>query len=169
MNLSGRAIVWIGASLLCRIDGAANRENPMRKVVTLLQNMAKETEEEGVKAKELFDKFLCYCQTNTKDLTASIEEAQMHITELEAGIKELSGSNAQLEQEIKDLGDDLAESTKAVDEATAQRQTEAKGYSAEAVETSNSIGSLDKAIPALKAGLETPGQALTQLSSVVNR
>merc|ERR1719191_2524711 len=100
----------------------------MRKVITLLQNMGKETEMEGGRAKDLFEKFQCYCDTNDADLTKSIEVARSHITEVESGIKELSGSNAQLEQELKDLNEDVAESTKAVEEATAQRKTEAESF-----------------------------------------
>ena len=42
--------------------------NPIRKVVTLMQNMQKEIEAEGAKEKELFDKFMCYCSGGTDGL-----------------------------------------------------------------------------------------------------
>ena len=35
--------------------------NPIRKVVTLLQDMQKELEAEGKKEEELYNKFMCYC------------------------------------------------------------------------------------------------------------
>ena len=35
--------------------------NPIRKVVTLLQDMQKELEAEGEKEEELYNKFMCYC------------------------------------------------------------------------------------------------------------
>lgn len=144
-------------------------ENPMRKIVTLLQNMATESDAEGERAQELFDKFACYCQTNEAELVKSTEAATARTGELQSGIAELSGSNAQLEQELKDLKDDLAESTRAISEATAQRKKEAGEYAAESTEATNTIGSLDKAIPALKAGLESPAAVLAQLGSAVSR
>lgn len=143
-------------------------ENPMRKIVTVLQNMGKESDQEGDRAQELFDKFSCYCQTNEAELTKSTEEATARIGDLQSGIEELTGSNAQLKQEIKDLKDDLAESTKAISEATAQRTKEANAYNEEAVESTNTIGALDKAIPELKAGLESPAAVLAQLGSAVS-
>ena len=37
------------------------RENPIRRIVTLLQDTQKETEAEGEKEEEAFEKFMCYC------------------------------------------------------------------------------------------------------------
>lgn len=153
--------------LVATADAAATKANPIRKVVTVLQGMQKETEMEGDRAKELFDKFMCYCQTNEAELTKNTEDARAHVDELTAGIKELAGSNAQLEQELKDLNEDVADNTKAVEEATAQRKGEASAFAAESTETTNSIGSLDKAIPALKKGLEAPAAVLAALGSTV--
>jgi chromosome segregation ATPase len=153
--------------VIATAHAAAVRENPIRKVVTVLQGMSKETEMESDRAQELFDKFMCYCQTNEADLTKNVEEARAHVDELTSGIKELSGSNAQLEQELKDLNEDVADNTKAVEEATSQRKKEADAFAAESTETTNSIGSLDKAIPALKKGLEEPSAVLAAIGSTV--
>jgi len=150
-------------------DASAVQGNPMRKVVNLLQGMSKEAELEGERATELFDKYMCYCKTNSADLSKSIEAATSHVDELQSGVQELSGSSAQLEQELKDLNEDVAENTKAVEEAMAQRTREASEFAAESTEASNSIGALDKAIPALKAGLATPAAVLAQLGGMVAR
>jgi chromosome segregation ATPase len=139
--------------------------NPIRKVVTLLQNMAKETEAEGDRAQDLFDKFNCYCTSTEASLKKSIEEAKAHVSELSSGIEEISGSNAQLEQELKDIAKDISAATKSINEASAQRKTEGNEYAAESAEMSNTIGALDSAIPALKEGLETPSAVFAQLNS----
>jgi len=47
---------------------AAVEVNPIRKVVTLLQNMQIKVTAEGEKEKELFDKFMCYCKTSGETL-----------------------------------------------------------------------------------------------------
>jgi chromosome segregation ATPase len=139
--------------------------NPLRKVVTLLQNMQKETEAEGDRAQYLFDTFQCYCTKTTGELSKSIESAKGHVDELKSGIEELSGSNAQLEQELKDIAKDIAAATKSVEEASAQRKTEATAYAEESAEMTNTIGALDSAIPALKEGLETPAAVFAQLNT----
>ena len=55
---------------------AANvQANPIRRVVTLLQDMQKGVEAEGEKEAELFKKFSCYCSGNTKDLEAQTAQA----------------------------------------------------------------------------------------------
>jgi len=145
---------------------AETQANPLRKVVTLLQDMSKEVEHEGDRAKELFEKYMCFCSTGSAQLEKGIEVAKAHVDELNSGVEELSGSNAQLAQELKDLHEDVADNTKAIEEATAQRSGEAAAYAAESTEASNSIGAMDKAIPALKAGLASPAAVLAQLGSM---
>jgi len=154
------------AAALPAVYAVETQRNPLRKIVTLLQDMSKEVEVEGDRAKELFEKFMCYCSTNSAQLSKGIDVATAHVDELNSGVEELSGSNAQLSQELKDLKEDVADNSKAISEAEAQRTTEAASYAAESTEASNSIGALDKAIPALKAGLASPAAVLAQLGSM---
>jgi len=49
--------------------------NPIRKVVTMLQNMQKKVSTEGEKEKALFDKFMCYCKNSDSTLGKSISDA----------------------------------------------------------------------------------------------
>jgi len=142
---------------------AASRENPIRKVVNLLQSLREEVEAEGRKEKELFDKFVCYCTSSTEKLTASIDSGRSAIADYEATIKELSGSNAALELEIKDLKEDLEENQKAIADATGVREKEKGEYQAESTEMTNAIAALDKAIPAIEKGM-APATALAQVN-----
>merc|ERR1719353_2020249 len=145
------------------LHGQHGRENPIRKVVTLMQNLREEVEEEGRKDKELFDKFTCYCTDNMDKLEKSVEAARADIGEYEATIKELTGSNAALELEIKDVKEDLEENQKAIADATGVRTKEKAEYVKESSETSTAISSLDKAIPAIEKGM-APAEALAQFS-----
>merc|ERR1719238_873433 len=61
--------------------------NPIRRVVTMLQMMAKKVAAEGEKEEEMFDKFMCYCETSGSALRKSIEEAEAKVPQLEADIK----------------------------------------------------------------------------------
>merc|ERR1719161_3452453 len=53
--------------------------------------MAKKVAAEGEKEEELFDKFMCYCETSGKDLEKSIDDTKTKATQLESDIKEAQG------------------------------------------------------------------------------
>jgi len=61
--------------------------NPIRRVVTLMQDMQKEIEAEGEKEEGLYKKFMCYCKGNTDNLSKAGEEAAAQIEELTAKVK----------------------------------------------------------------------------------
>merc|ERR1719158_463631 len=76
------------------------RANPIRKVVTMLQNMQKKVQAEGEKEKALFEKYMCYCKNAGGDLSKSIADADTRIPQLGADIK---ASEASLQQTKEDL------------------------------------------------------------------
>merc|ERR1719171_1847163 len=94
----------VTALLLCSWSCAAltlqTEANPIRKVVTLLQDMQKEIEAEGEKEKGLYDKFMCYCDGNTDGMSESAEEAAQRITELKSKLEAEKSEKAQLDQEL---------------------------------------------------------------------
>ena len=52
------------------------RENPIRRIVTLLQDTQKETEAEGEKEEEAFEKFMCFgTNGDVKSNIASMSDA----------------------------------------------------------------------------------------------
>merc|ERR1719197_2275315 len=75
--------------------------NPIRKVVTMLQNMQKKVSAEGEKEKELFDKFMCYCKNSDSTLGKSIADAETKIPEVGTSIEEGEAKKVQLEDEVK--------------------------------------------------------------------
>merc|ERR550514_2400231 len=96
---------------VCSGVATANREalgvqaqalgaNPIRKIVTLMQNMQKEIEAEGKKEKELFDKFMCFCSGNSGDLTKKGEDAKAQIDMLGAKLKAEEAEKIQIAQEL---------------------------------------------------------------------
>merc|ERR1719240_1500895 len=129
--------------------------NPMRKIISLLQAMRKQVEADAEKRQELFDAFMCYCETNQAKTQKNIEDQTASIDSLKSTIEELSGSNEQLKAEVKEISDELAEDEEAVEEATKVRKGEADAFAKESADMRTSIAALDKAIPALRKGLET--------------
>merc|ERR1719261_1718970 len=126
------------AVLVCLVATPAVAElaqaNPIRKVVTMLQNMEKKVQAEGEKEKELFDKFMCYCKTSGGDLSKSISDADTKIPQLGADIKEGEAKLAQLKEDLKQHQVDRSAAKQAVADATALREKEAAAYAKEASE-----------------------------------
>jgi chromosome segregation ATPase len=132
---------------------ARDGENPIRKIVTLLQNMQGEIEAEGEEAKKMYQKYMCFCDTNIAQTTKEIEEGTELVGQLENEIKGLVGANSQIAAQVTDLKAELAENTKSIEEQSGVRKEEAAQFAEESTETKNSIAAIDKALPALMKGV----------------
>jgi len=135
--------------------------NPIRKIVTLLQNMQKEIEAEGAKEKELFDKFMCFCSGSNGDLTKKAADAKASIEELGAKLKSEEAEKVQVAEDLKGHKADREGATSDIEEATVLREKEAAAYAAEKADSETNIAAMAKAIPALEAGMG--GAALLQM------
>jgi len=128
--------------------------NPIRKVVNLLQAMQKKVQEEGEKEEKLYEEFMCYCKTGTKDLTKSISDAETKISEFAANLKESKADLAQTQEELAQDKEDRAAGQKCMDEATALREKEAAAFAKFKTESETNIAATRKAIAALERGME---------------
>jgi DNA repair exonuclease SbcCD ATPase subunit len=127
--------------------------NPIRKVVTMLQNMQKKITAEGKAMEATFDKYMCYCENADSTLGKSIADAETKIPQLEASIKEEIAAKKQLKADLKKHKADRTEAKEALAKATAIREKEAKAFAAVASEAEANLGALAKAIPAIEKGM----------------
>merc|ERR1719265_175606 len=128
-------------------------KNPIRRVVNMLQMMAKKVAEEGKREEELYEKFMCYCESSGGALGKSISDAETKIPQVESDLKEAIATKAQLEQELVDHRKDRAAAKDSIATATAIREKEHKEYSKEAAEVSANVNALSQAIPAIEKGM----------------
>merc|ERR1719253_265383 len=98
--------------------------NPIRKVVTLMENMQKEIEAEGAKEKELFDKFMCFCDGGAADLLKSANDAKAANKAATAKFEASTSEKAQLEEDVKTHTTDMNTATADLESATAIRDKE---------------------------------------------
>jgi len=127
--------------------------NPIRKVVTMIQRMQKQVEQQGEKEKDLFEKFMCYCQSGTADLEKSISDAENKIPQLESAIKAMDGEVLQLKADLKQHKKDRADAKKAIAEATSIREKEAASFAKVSSEFKTNIAAMTKAVAALEKGM----------------
>jgi len=141
-------------------DVAAAKNRPVSKVITLLKDMLKQLEKEAEEDEEIYDQLACWCETNDKEKTKSIADAEAKIEELTTKIEELTASSARLNTEIKNLEKEVAENQEALDQATAIRQKELAEFNAEEKDLLQSISALKAAITVLS---KHHGGALLQI------
>merc|ERR1719188_1061746 len=96
------------SGLSLSFDEAAAKNRPVSKVITLLKDMLKQLEKEAEDDEEIYDKMACWCETNDKEKTKSIKEAEDHIDALTIKIEEHTATSAQLNTEIKNHEKEVA-------------------------------------------------------------
>merc|ERR1719316_1716118 len=128
-------------------------ENPIRRIVNLLQSMEKEVKADGEKDEETTEKFLCYCQTNDKTLADGIAALEDQIPQIEASIKEASAFALRVDDEIKQHKQDRDDAKAAVESATAQREKEAAEFDKLSSDLKANIAACSKAIAAISKGM----------------
>merc|ERR1719214_88369 len=91
----------------------------------------------------------CWCETNDKDKTRAIADAEGHLADLTASIEELTAASSRLTTEISNLGKEIAANGQALATATGLRQKELAEFVAEEKDSVQSIAGLKSAVVAL--------------------
>jgi chromosome segregation ATPase len=155
----------------CQALTLQTEANPIRKVVTILQDMQKELEAEGVTEQKMFDKFMCYCDGNTDGMSKAAEDAGQKITELKSKLEAEKAEKAQLDQELIQHKSDRESAKADLDQASTIREKEVEDYTASVGEQKEDLDALTGALAAIEKGmgsfLQTP--AGLRVQKVVKR
>jgi len=155
----------------CQALTLQTEANPIRKVVTILQDMQKELEAEGVTEQKMFDKFMCYCDGNTDGMSKAAEDAGQKITELKSKLEAEKAEKAQLDQELIQHKQDRESAKADLDQASTIREKEVEDYTASVGEQKEDLDALTGALAAIEKGmgsfLQTP--AGLRVQKVVKR
>jgi chromosome segregation ATPase len=147
-------------------DEEAAKNRPVSKVITLLKDMLKQLEKEAEEDEEIYDQLACWCETNDKEKTKSIGDAENKIEQLTTAIEDGTAGSARLNTEIKNLEKEVAKNQEALDQATEIRQKELAEFNAEEKDLLGSISALKSAVTVLSkhnsaALLQIQGSAIT--------
>merc|ERR1740123_1844783 len=96
-------VAGLSASVSVSFDEVAAKNRPVSKVITLLKDMLKQLEKEAEDDEEIYDKMACWCETNDREKTKSIKDAEARIADLTTQIEEYTALSARLGAEIKNL------------------------------------------------------------------
>jgi len=156
---AGSVIAGAGASV-AQSDSEGAKNRPVSKVITLLKDMLKQLEKEAADDEEIYDKMACWCETNDKEKTQAIADAQIRLEDLGNKIEELTASSARLNTEIKNHEKEIAQNQDALDKATAIREKQLAEFNAEEKDLLESVSALKAAITVLS---KHHGGAMLQL------
>merc|ERR1719159_1057537 len=173
MNFAAPVVAFnmeVAAASSLSFDVQAAKNRPVSKVITLLKDMLKQLEKEAEEDEEIYDKMACWCETNDKEKTKSIADAEARISDLTTKIEELTASSARLNTEIKNLEKEVAENQAALDKATAIRQKQLAEFNEEEKDLLESISALKSAVTVLSkhnSFLQMPRSHLVGVAATV--
>merc|ERR1719329_349316 len=111
----------------------------------MLKQMEKEAEED----EEIYDAMARWCETNDKEKTKAIADAQTNLENLAVNIEEMTAFSAKLGTEIKHLEKEVAKNQAALDKATEIRQKQQADFNGEEKDLLGSISALKGAVTVL--------------------
>lgn len=129
------------------------KPNPIRRIVSLLQEMQEEIETEVAKEKEQYKKFQCFCKKNDGALDAKAKKAAALIKKTRAEEESLTGQKKQLAEELKKHKKDRKEAESQLDAETKKRAEEKAKYDEATADVKKTLDDIDKAITALEKGM----------------
>merc|ERR1719449_132368 len=148
--------------LVALVHASVQKENPVTKVVELIQELKAKIEADGKAEQKVYDKFACWCEKTTARKAGAIEEAKTSIEELSEKVLNLKGKTATLKAEIAQLEKDVSGNIEGTKEATTIREKETADYNQERSDLEQAIGALERAIGILTGAGTKPASALQQ-------
>jgi len=125
------------------------QERPIMRVVHLLTDIKGELELEAANDQELYDKLVCWCETNDKEKTKAVADGNTAIEELSAKAEENKALASTRKVEIEALTNEVAKLTEALSDADALRTKEKAEFNEQEKDYIESIQSLGSALNTL--------------------
>merc|ERR1719274_253128 len=110
------------ALLCCGAFASSSEVSPVEKVITLLEDLKTETEDEGKAEASTYDTFACFCKDTTKEKSDAIKEEQDNIDEYAATMEEQTGISNAKAHETQELTEPIGKLDKEMTDITARRE-----------------------------------------------
>jgi len=143
-------IVVASSFTLSNFEGEdSSKETPIQRVVKLLQEMKAQLDKEVSGDAEMYDKMVCWCETNDKEKTKAIADADSSMNDLQADIETRAARDGELGTKIAAMKKEIAEKKKSLAKATSLREKEYAEFNADEKETITAVTMLKNAITIL--------------------
>merc|ERR1719247_2638176 len=125
----------------------ANAEvTPVDQVITLLEDLQAQTEQEGDEEATTYDNFACFCKDTTQEKSEAIQNDQTEIDTQSATAEEKDTLRIDLEKEIDDLNNLIAQIGIDMADAQKRRDEENTKYEATAADLAQAITNINGAV-----------------------
>merc|ERR1719161_282721 len=119
---------------------------PMEKVITLLEELKAQVEDEGAAEAATYKELACFCQDNQVTKQEEIDKNNENINRMESELVELKATLEELDASIKSLTEKIGTAEAELKEMTAIRDKEHAIFEAEFADASGAVDALVKAI-----------------------
>jgi len=126
--------------------GRDGKPSPIQRVVKLLTEMKAQLDKEASADSEAYDKMVCWCETNNKEKTKAIADADAKIADLTSEVEGSIASDGRLGSKIDQLKKEIDEQQKEQDEAVQIRESEAAKFSVEEKDSMQAVSMVKNAI-----------------------
>jgi len=163
-------ITFVVAIAIIASASASKGENPIRKVVTMMQKMAEKMDKDVADEKKLYEKFQCHCTTELANFGGGKAKIEAAIQQLTGDVATTKAAVATISQEIDAAVKERTESEKTVKVSTDQRDKEAAERAKFIKKNKEDTAAMNSAIAAInkaKAGgafLQIKNSILSKLS-----
>merc|ERR1719428_603925 len=132
------------------VEGSAEGEHPMAKIIAMLKELQVKAREEGEAEAVLFQKFTYWCKNSKKELSGAIKAEKAKIEILEDEIESKTKLKETLEKEIAELEKELEESEAAGAKADKIRDDTKAEYEQAESDFKDTIAAIEECITALE-------------------
>jgi len=178
--LSLALVAKVGATEAPTMGAAVQgQSNPLKKVITLLEEMKKQVTAEGSEDAKSYEDYECWCTTSENEKNAAVAEADRRLDNLATFMEESTATVGQLKTEIETLTADIAQDEEDLETATGTRKTDNGEFAASEADMKETLAALKDAVGVLskvqlvqKTGGKVSSelaQSLLQVRNVVQR
>jgi hypothetical protein len=132
-------------------SGLQAQRNPIGRVTSLLEDLAKKMDFDAKEEQKIYNKFECWCQTVQKSKAETIAAASERITELENYIDELDSGRVELTDERDTFEAEIESMKKDIKNLDDTRTADHDAYEKNEAETDDAITALGFAISKLQS------------------
>jgi len=145
--------------------GADTQENPLGKVIQLMDDLTAKIVKEGEAEAKAFAEYMEWCDDAAKNAKFAIEDATKEKAKLGAKISELASDISVADANVEKLAASIAAGEGELKDAATVRAKEAGDFAASEKELMETIDTLSRAISTLEREMAKNPAALAQLSA----
>merc|ERR1719456_1730703 len=139
------ALLLLGASSATNVHFKASG-NPVEEVITLLEDLQTQCQDEGKEESKTYDEFACFCKDTTDEKSTAILDDKTDIETHKGTLVEKTTLKADLQQQIKDLNKAIDDLNKEMSDAQSARDAAKTKYESMAADMAKAVQSIEGAV-----------------------